>query len=366
MEEVMEKTNITNHREYYVDNIRSGSVVLVIVYHVVYLFNSVGVIKNIAETGIPIFDTLCYFVYPWMMTLMFLIAGMSARYALQKRTGKQFLKERVQKLLMPFLGGMFLLAWIIGWVTNKYVDFFGGQYVNPIIKYFIFCLNIGPLWFLLELFFVSLVLLLLKKIDKNDYLWKLAGKANLFILFFLVLPFWGSSFLLNTPLITTFRNGIYLFIFLAGYYFFTHDEILQKLTTFRFPLLTAGIILGGFETYYFYGEMYAGDTCLQHPLTNLYSWVMMLAIVGFARKHFNKTNKFLDYLKGRSFYWYLCHYPFMAYIAYLLMNVAKFSMVYNYILLLIIDIIVTVVFCEIVRLVPILRFLLFGMKKNKR
>lgn len=33
-------------------------------------------------------DGLLYFVYPWFMVLLFLIAGVSARYALEKTTAK--------------------------------------------------------------------------------------------------------------------------------------------------------------------------------------------------------------------------------------------------------------------------------------
>jgi acyltransferase family len=35
------------------------------------------------------------------MVLLFVVAGMSARYSLQKRSNKEFLKERVTKLLVP-------------------------------------------------------------------------------------------------------------------------------------------------------------------------------------------------------------------------------------------------------------------------
>jgi hypothetical protein len=331
-----------------------------------YLFNSVGVAKNIGVNGIPTFDGFCYFVYPWLMTIMFLLAGISARYALQMRTEKQFIKERVQKLLIPLAGGMFLLAWINGWVTYQYVDFFDGNYVPVIIKYFIFCLNIGPLWFLLELFIVSMVLLLIRKIDKKDRLWGFAGKINIFGLLLLVIPFWGSSFLLNTPLVTTFRNGIYLFVFLAGYYFFSQDKTIGLLVKIRFPLLVIGIVLGIIEVFYFYGENFADENCLQHPLTNLYAWIMMLAIFGCSQKHFNMTSKFLNYLKERSFYWYLCHFPIMPLTAYILTSFFKFSMIYNYILLLIIATAITIIFSEIVRLVPVLRFLLFGIKKKSK
>jgi len=355
--------NVNISRKYFIDNIRSVTVLIVIVYHVAYLFNSVGVVSNIGETGIPAFDTLCYFVYPWLMTIMFLVAGISARFALQKRTVKQFLKERRQKLLIPWIGGIFLLAWITGWVTNQYNDIFAGSYVPAFLKYFIFCfIGMGPLWFNFELLIVSMVLLIFYKIDKNDRLTALAGRANIFVLLVFFLPFWGSSFLLNTPLVTVFRNGIYLFVFLAGYYFFSQDKIIEILAKFRFPLLITGIILGIIEVYYFYGKNFADNNFLQHPLTNIYSWIMMMAILGCSQKYFNKTNKLMDYIKSRSFFWYLSHYPIMVFIAYILTSVFKLPMIYNYILLLVLAFVATIIFCEIVRLIPVLRYLLFGIK----
>jgi len=354
-------------RKYFIDNIRSVTVIIVIVYHVAYLFNSAGVVSNIGKTGIPAFDTLCYFVYPWLMTIMFLAAGISARYALQKRAVKQFLKERTQKLLIPFIGGIFLLGWITGWVTNQYNDIFAGSYVPAFIKYLIFCfIGMGPLWFNMELLIVSLVLLIFYKIDKNDRITALAGKANIFVLLFLFLPFWGSSFLLNMPLVTVFRNGIYLFVFLAGYYFFSQEKIIEILARFSIPLLITGIILGVVEVYYFYGKNFADNNFLQHPLTNVYSWIMMMAILGCSQKHFNKTNKFTDYIKSRSFFWYLCHYPIMVFIAYILTSFLKLPIIYNYFLLLVLAFGVTIIFCEIIRLIPVLNYLLFGIKNKSK
>src|SRR5690554_231669 len=89
-------------RKHYLDNIRWGTVVLVLIYHVFYLYNTVGVPFSIAEdAGIRAFDLVSYLVYPWFMVLLFLIAGISARYALQKRTHREFLKDKVNKLLVP-------------------------------------------------------------------------------------------------------------------------------------------------------------------------------------------------------------------------------------------------------------------------
>lgn len=74
-------------RQPYLDRIRWSTVLVVVVYHVLYQFNSVGLIRNVHAPGLPLLDTPMAFVYPWFMGLLFVAAGMSARYSLQKRTG---------------------------------------------------------------------------------------------------------------------------------------------------------------------------------------------------------------------------------------------------------------------------------------
>lgn len=351
-------------RKYYIDNLRSITVLTVMLYHVVYLFNTVGVPKNIGIEGIPAFDGLCYVVYPWIMTILFLLAGMSARSALQKRTVNQFWKERLQKLLIPLLGGMVLLGWLNVWTEYRYVDAFEGNYFRLILKYL--SLIVGPLWFNIELLFVSIIIIFLRKIDKKDRIWPIAGKATVFMLLFLVIPFWGSSFLFNLPEVIVFRNGIYLFVFLVGYYFFSHEKVIEKIAKYRYILLVIGILLGIIETFCFLGKNFTVNAYLQHPLTNLYAWIMMMALVGISKVHFDFNNRFLEYLKSRSFYWYLCHYPIMALFACLLTTFFKFQMVYNYIILLITACTATVIFCEIICKIPGLRYILFGIKNKEK
>lgn len=74
-------------RKHYLDNIRWATVVIVLLYHVNYLFNTVGIPFPVGEdAGVRFMDTFSYIVYPWFMALLFVIAGMSARYALKRQT----------------------------------------------------------------------------------------------------------------------------------------------------------------------------------------------------------------------------------------------------------------------------------------
>ncbi len=361
----MTTDNSRTFRKDYLDNIRSFTIALVVVYHVAYTFNSAGVISNIPVQGIPAVDSICYFLYPWFMCLMFLIAGISSRYALKKRTPKEFAKERAAKLLVPFLGGTFILAWMNGWVTAQYVDFFGGKSVPAFFKYLVYCMNIGPLWFLLELFAASMILLLIRAIDKKDKLLSLCERTPLLVVVLLVIPVWGSSYLLNTPVVVVFRNGIYWFMFLLGYYVFSHERILEELRRYCVPLLAAAVILGVIDVWYFFGQNYASDSALKHPLTNLYLWTMILAVLGCSQRWLNRRTAFTEFLKKRSFALYVFHYPFLVIAAYYAVTVLRLPMAANYPLLLIYDAAVSLLAYELVSRIPLIRYLLLGIRKKK-
>ncbi|WP_425517379.1 acyltransferase family protein [Paenibacillus solanacearum] len=46
----------------------------------------------------------------WFMPLLFLLAGMSSFYALQRRTGAHFVKERFLRLLIPLVVGTLIIV----------------------------------------------------------------------------------------------------------------------------------------------------------------------------------------------------------------------------------------------------------------
>lgn len=354
-------------RRNYLDNIRSGIVLLVVIYHVIYIFNSVGVISNIQIKGIPQMDAMLYFLYPWFMACLFLVAGISARYSLQKRNGYQFAKERVKKLLVPSIAGIFILGWINGYVTSRYVNMFGdkGKLIPSFVKYLIYSLfGIGPLWFAHELFLASIILLLFRKLDKNDKLWKLCNKMNMGIILLLFFAVWGSSFVLNTPLITVYRNGIYIFMFLLGYYVFSHDEVQEILKKWHLPLLISAVICGIAYTIHYYGDNYTTSTCLQSLFSNLYLWIMILAILGCGKAWFNGTNHFTKYINKRAFGIYVLHYPVLIMSAYLLTTYLHLPMLLYYIILLIIEIVAIPLLYEIISRIPVLSFLLLGISKQ--
>ena len=355
-------------RKNYIDNIRWITVLLVVVYHVIYIFNSVGVISNFAVLGIAQMDVFLYFVYPWFMALLFVVAGMSAKYSLQKRSSKEFAKDRVKRLLVPSIAGIFILGWVAGWITNYYTDMFmgSGEQIPGLIKYLIYCVcGIGPLWFAQELFLACMVLLLVRKIDRKGTLDRLGQKTNCIALVLLVLPFWGSSMILNTPLLEVYRNGFYICSFLLGYYVFSNDEVIEKLRKVKVWLLLAAGVCGVAYTAYYFGENYTTMAVLKHPFTNIYAYLMILAILACAKDWLNFETSISKYLTKANFGFYVLHYPLLSVIAFVTNEILQLPLAVCYIMNLVLVLLLLPVVYEVLRRIPVIRFLLLGVGKNR-
>lgn len=352
-------------RKAYIDNLRCGIILLVILYHVIYLFNSVGVISNVNVTGTPAFDVLLYIPYPWFMAFLFLLAGISARYALDTMSAKAFLKGRARKILLPSFACIFLLGWIGGFVTNQYnPNMFGGNdaVIPGVIKYLIYCFaGIGPLWFCHELFLCTLLLLLLRKLDGKGILEKFGGRLNkLWMLILLFFAVWFSSYCLNTPLLEIYRNGFYLTFFLIGYYVFSHEEVQRETEKFWLPLLITAAALGIVYTAYFWGENYADMENLKHPLTNAYAWFASLALIGCGRRFLDRETGFTRYMRSRSFGFYVLHYYLLILITYVIDLYFDLRFPLFYLILIGLEAVLLPPLYEVLSRVPVIKRLLFG------
>ena len=304
-----------------------------------------------------------------LSSLLFVVSGVSTNYSLKSKTNKEFIKDRAKRILVPSLIGIFVYGWISGWTTNYYGDIFAGNgsMIPAPIKYIIFSLiGIGPLWYAHVLFIASLLIVLVRKIDKNKNLDILFSKINLPLLFSLVLLVWGSSFILNTPVVTVYRFGIYLLMFLLGYYIFSDDEIIEKLEKISIPMGIIALILGITFTIVNYGANFGSNEFLTNIFTNIYIWFVILSAFGLAKKFLDFENKFTKYMNKNNFSFYVLHYTIQIIIAFVLVEYFKFShFLFNYIILFIGTIIILPIVTEILKRIPIVNKLLLGVSKRK-
>lgn len=349
-------------RKIYIDNIRWATVILVLIYHVFYMFNGVGVPGGIPQAAnIPVFDTIACIIYPWFMVLLFVVAGMSARYALQKLTGKQFIKERAVKLLVPSTLGLFVIQWIIGYFNIKIGG--GLEYMPGFLVYPISAISgIGPLWFIQMLFLFSCILVLLRKIDKTDKIWTMCGKANIPVILLLAVLIFGAAQILNMPILTMYRFGIYFAAFLIGYYVFSHDEVQDLIERMHIPMLCLALVGAVLYAIRYGGSNFTSSDCLQSIMTNLYLWVVVLAVIGCGKRYFNRETAFTRYMTKSSFGIYILHYLVLIVTCYILQYYFNFPVICNYVIALVVEVIVTFALYEVIKRIPVIRWLVLGMK----
>lgn len=352
-------------RKTYLDNIRWTTILLVMIYHVFYMFNSAGVLGGVGSFSHTQYqDAILYFVYPWFMVLLFVVAGMSARYSLEKRTAKEFLKTRTSKLLVPSTLGLFAFQFIVGYFNMKIGG--GLEQMPRFMVYPISAISgIGPLWFAQTLWLFSVIIVLIRKIDKKDKLIELCKKSNLIIVLLLFLVIWCASQILNMPVLTMYRFGIYLVSFFIGYYVLSDDSIQDKLESVHIPLLISAVVMGIVYTYFYFGKDYTSDAVLKHIFTNIYAWLMVLAVLGTFKAKLNGENKFTRYMTKASFGFYVLHYmPTLLACYYLKQTDLPTALIYVFALIIVF--IATPLLYELIKRIPVYRFFVLGEKYAER
>lgn len=344
-------------RKYWLDNIRWSTVLLVLVYHVFYIYNGVGVPGGIpGSQGDPVADTISSILYPWFMVLLFLVAGLSAQYALQKKTKKQFIKDRATKLLIPSTLGLFVVHWITGYLN---IALGGGlEYIPGFLVYPISVISgIGPLWFAQMLFLFSCVALLFPRKVEVSQKWHIPILIGSYFLI------WGSSQIGNLPVLTMYRFGIYFTAFAIGY--FLLEKLLETIVRLRTPLLVAALISGISYTIRYYGSNFTTDACLQSWLTNLYAYTAVLSIIAWASRCWNKQGSFSQYMSRNSYGFYVLHYPVLMVCCYLLQVHTALPMAAKYAIAMVCIFVITWAVNEAIKQIPVVRYLVLGRKKGR-
>ncbi len=160
-------------RKHYIDNLRNMTILLLFPVHTFMIWNDFGSGFYVWLGENRILSTLIVLVNPWFMPLLFVLAGMSARYALEKRTVKEFVFQRIDKLLIPFIAGILLFVPFQTLYARKFFEHYQGGILEQ-WKYFFTHLTDfsgydgaftpGQLWFILFLFLVSMIALILVQV----------------------------------------------------------------------------------------------------------------------------------------------------------------------------------------------------------
>lgn len=303
--------------------------------------------------------------YPWFMVLLFVVAGMCARFALVQQGNRAFLRNRARKLLVPSTLGLFVLHWVTGYLNIR----MGGA-VDTIPKPLLYPISvlsgIGPLWFVQLLFLFSAILVLIRKIDRNGHLFHLGEKCPSWLICAFALLIWGAAQVGNMPVITTYRIGIYLTAFLLGYAVFAHETVMERVERMRWGTLAVALIGAVAYGVWTNGQNFTDAAYLQSLWANLYLWAAVLAILGNARHYLHQETAVSRFFTQRSYALYVVHYPVLLLTAILLTERTTLPAAATYLLTLVICFGATLGLSEIIRRIPGIRWLVLGIRKEKK
>lgn len=349
-------------RRNHIDNLRWMAILLLFPYHTFTLFNNWGERYYVRGEPAALPSLLVRFCQPWFMPLLFVLAGASAVYALEKRAPRTYLRERVSKLLVPLLAGLLLVVPSLTYFAERFHNGYTGGYFAQYRLFFSKSDLVGygggftpaHLWFLAYLFVISLAalpLLLLRKKRAANHPprpWPLPALAALF------LPVWIASPVLD---LNGKSVGRYFMLFLLGALFLSGDAARRTLEAHR-KKLTA-LWLASSLLYLCAG----GEGALHDGLFHLTSWMGILALMGQAGRHFDFRSPLSEYFARASFSIYIFHLPWIVAVAYFTFPAVK-SVPAQIAVILSAAVPLTVLTYEAVRRVPVLRAL-FAVKKGR-
>jgi len=335
-------------RLHYLDWLRVLAILGVIVFHAVHPFDHIGWHINNPEPSVPV-TLLALFFYPWGMPLFFFISGAGSRFALRRRTGRQYASERVKRLLVPFLVGSLVLTPIMAFyeMSHKglYVGSFAGFIFEPGgIRAFLtefHPLRFGPmifgalgyhLWFLGYLFAFSLIALPL-------FLWLRGGSGRRLIgglawlcekrggLLLLIIPLTLIQVALRPhfPIEHDWADFATMLVFFVSGYVVYSDERFTRAIRRDWPL---GLAVGLLTSALILSSALSGigaspsdissdlDVVLQWSVLSVNGWAWSLVIVSMGMRYLDFSNRWLVYGQTAIMPMFLLHQPVIIAIAY--------------------------------------------------
>jgi glucan biosynthesis protein C len=367
-------------RRHDVDWLRVFATYLLFFFHTGKVFDIAPFyhIKNAALS--PAMGIFTGFVHQWHMPLFFLLAGWSVFGSLRTRGAGAFLRERVSRLLIPFIAGCVLLCPLI-----KYVELRGGirvgvdghvgaasgfddSFFQFLPTFFTQRFTWSHLWFLIYLFTFSLLYLpLLRRLMKTASSERAIGRAAIYLP---IVPLALVQVTLRgrwpgfQNLYDDWANfSYYSFYFILGFLLALHppfERAVQREWKRAGAFgLTALVLMLGTDV--------VGPTgpsiFLNRVLSAVAGWCCVVALLGFAARSLSFSNAALRYLSESAFPVYILHQAGIVFVGFFVIQLSA-GIAAKFVLLLTGSVIATLaVYHFSVRPFAPLRFL-FGMKSR--
>ncbi len=338
-----EKSTIKGNRIYFLDNLRTFMIFLVVLYHagVVYASGYRDFALTYWLVADPstndIADLVNLIVDIFILPTLFFIAGYFTPLSLKTKTDWVFFKDRFKRLMIPWVVAVFtiipLYKIIFLYSRNlRQVDWTAYLYFNQIT-------NQNWLWFLPVLFLFSILYLLLRRV--NIFRFNISLKKAVFTIFLinfaysLCMDIFNGIGWTNTVLID-FQNErllIYFMIFLLGSLCYKQNNIFESngkdkklyyavIFTVWIPIVVYFIFLINYLVYPGYNFIFSRitDSLLLWLSFNLSVLCLLFVMVSTFRYYVNKTGRIGKEWNKNSYYVYIIHVIVLGVIALIMLD----------------------------------------------
>lgn len=348
-------------RKHYIDNLRWIILLILIPYHAAMAWNVWGEPNYIFYEENRLISSIIVFFSPYFMPLLFVLAGVSTKFALQKRTYNEYMMERVKRLFVPFLFGTIVLMPIMTYIADKFNYSYSGGFLE---HYAVFFTNhtdltgadggfsLGQFWFLLYLLIISVVSVGIITLTK-----RFISESEITI------PIWIVCILgLPLPLLSEWLSiggksfVEYVYLFMLGYFVCADEKIVSKAEKNCWLLFGIGLVATTLNVYLF---IWAGkEFVLLNTIAKYVSeWIMVIALISLAKRYLNFSGKVSNYLNKRSFLFYTYHFIWVVLFQYILYGIIGNNTYVLFIGTVLLSYLLTFVCCEISIRIPFLCFL---------
>lgn len=338
-------------RKNYIDNLRWVCILLLIPFHAAMAWNSWGEGNYVWFNSNKWLSTFIILISPWYMPLLFILAGISAKYSLNKRTVRGFIKERIKKLLIPFFIGMLTIVAGMTYYADQFHNNYSGSFFSHYSIFFTKFTDLtgydggwtpGHLWFILYLFIISIVALGVICIQKRFFNNLSCKNMKMYQIYLL-----GIMPMIATPILNIGEKsiGMYMTLYLIGYYVLSEDIIIEKIARCRVSNLVIMIVADIIDAYMFIWNENV-NTTVNSIMMYITLWFGILAIIGFAQKEFNFANSITRYFSVHSFKIYIIHFIWIVVFQFYFSKVTE-NISILYIVSVVLSYFMTILTCEI-------------------
>jgi peptidoglycan/LPS O-acetylase OafA/YrhL len=293
----------------------------------------------------PWIDVVAWFSHLFRMTVFFVISGFFVHLLLEKRGIKGMLKNRMNRIFVPFVVFLPLVLVALGVTINYALK--NAENPSPILNLIIGASkmpNPPPpppittihLWFLYQLLFFCLVVIGLYRLKITDRISQIMDKYPLgFVAFFpmlLVPAFFSQS--MPHPAPESFSPqlwsyGLYGLFFLVGFAWYQSKYFLEKIEKYGWLFLALGLILYAFfypifpKTISFISSSKLDlETMIWGAFLEAYiSALMTFAVLILGKKYFNQNSSIMRYFADASYWIYIIHLPLLFFIQFYFLDI---------------------------------------------